>query len=231
MKILSLDPSTSTGWSLFDKLTLLGYGTLDKVETKDYKQEIRSWKDYPDSYPNNLMQTAGEVARMCGGLYDKHSPDLVIIEEINKGRSRISQKLLCFIQMAIIDILQSKGAEIKFLTTDCWRGITNTRSTKEDRNFNAKIARLKKKRKGDLDKQIKAKEITKADAAKINKLPAKIDGKVVGKRGTKDYALRRVKDIFGLEMKKKENDAAEALLIGVAGLVAYCGEALPESLS
>jgi len=231
MKLLALDLSTSTGWSLFHKLTPLEYGTLEKIETRDYKQEIRSWKDYPDAYPENLMETAGKVAKMCGELYDAYEPDIVIIEEINKGRARISQKLLAFIQMAVTDILLSKGAKVKFLTTDCWRNITNSRSTKEDRNFNAKIARIKKKRKVELDKQVKAGELTKVEAAKKAKLPAKIDGKVVGKRGTKDYAIRRVKDIFGFELIKKENDAADALLLGIAGVVAYCGETPPESLS
>lgn len=230
MKILALDPSTSTGWSLFDKLTPLEYGTLDKVETRDYKQEIRTWKDYPDSYPMNLMETAAKVAKMCGDLYDKYEPDLVVVEEINKGRARISQKLLGFIQMAIADILISKGATVKYLTTDCWRNLTKCRSSKEEKNFNAKIARIKKKRKEELVAMVKSGEITKDEAEKMSKLPAKIDGKVVGKKGTKDYAIRRVYDIFGFELKKKENDAADALLLGLAAAIAYGGEDKPESL-
>lgn len=230
MKILALDPSTSTGWSLFDKLTPLEYGTLEKVETRDYKQEIRSWTDYPDCYPMNLMETAAKVAKMCGELYDKYDPDIVVIEEINKGRARISQKLLGFIQMAIADILISKGATIKYLTTDCWRNLTNCRSSKDEKNFNAKIARIKKKRKAELEKMVKAGEISKEEAAKKSKLPAKIDGKVVGKKGTKDYAIRRVYEVFGFELKKKENDAADALLLGIAGAIAYGGETKPESL-
>lgn len=231
MKLLALDLSTSTGWSVFDGTKVLSYGTLEKVTTREYKQEIRSFKDYPDSYPMNLMESAAKVAKMCGELYDEYQPDIVVIEEINKGRARISQKLLGFIQMAVADILLSKGATLKFLTSDCWRNITKCRSSKEEKNFNAKISRIKKKRKKELEKKVKAGEITKEEAAKKAKLPAKIDGKVVGRKGTKDYALRRVKEIFDIDMKKKENDAADALLLGLAGAVAYGGMSLPESLS
>lgn len=230
MKVLALDLSTSTGWSLFDKLTPLEYGTLEKVETRDYKQEIRSWKDYPDSYPMNLMETAAKVAKMCGDLFEEYEPDVVVIEEINKGRARISQKLLGFIQMAVADILISRGATVKYLTTECWRNMTNCRQSKDEKNWNAKIARMKKKRKEDLAKLVKSKEMTKVEARKLEILPVKIDGKVAGKKGQKDYALRRVQEIFGFELRKKDNDAADALLLGITGAIAYGGETKPENL-
>ena len=39
---------------------------------------------------------------------------------------------------------------------------------------------------------------------------------MVGKKGRKHVAIRRVAELFGIELLRKEEDAADALLLGLA---------------
>lgn len=222
MKILALDLSTSTGWALFNKLTPISWGTLNKRSPANYKADIKSYEDYPEEYPKNFIDAARAIAQDCARLANEHNPDTIIIEEINQARSRLSQKILGFIHFAVCEELGNY--DIKYLTSTCWRKLTDCYATKEDRNLNARISRHKKKRKEKLKKQLTNGEISDKDFKQKSKQPIKLDGKIVGSRNFKHHALRKVEDLLGIELKMKENDAADALLLGYAGYLAYFDE-------
>ena len=60
--ILALDLSTHTGWCIVEKDgSISNYGVID-IKVKEYKAEIKTWKDYPPSYPVNFIEAAEEMA-------------------------------------------------------------------------------------------------------------------------------------------------------------------------
>lgn len=197
MKILALDLSTSVGWAFFDKRKLEDYDFF-KIDVVEWKSDIRSYKDYPGTYPQNFIEAAEEIAEKLVRLDLHFGPDLILIEETNQSRQRFSNKILEFIHFAANKALPKE--KVNYITQMCWRASVGAYATKEDKKLNAKISRLKKKMK-----------------ERGEKGPIKIDGKVVGRRTTKHHSIRVVKEEFGIDLMMKENDVADAICIGLAG--------------
>jgi hypothetical protein len=118
----------------------------------------------------------------------------VIIEETNSSKQNYSQKILEFLHYCIIESLYDLGLNPKYIRTGEWRKYTDSKMSKEEKLLNAKIAKIKKQ---------------------TGKKLAKIDGKVVGKKGRKHVALRRTEELLGIELMRKDEDAADALLLGL----------------
>jgi len=189
MKVLALDISTKTGWAVFEESKPLSWGTLypDKA--------LKDFGKYPFNYvyfAHYLADRIEETLVRANGY-----PNLsIVIEETNTSRQNYSQKILEYIHFSLINRLGKMGAlDVYYLRTGEWRKATETRLSKEEKSLNAKIARIKKK---------------------TGKKLAKIDGKVVGRKGRKHVALRVVRETFGIELRRKDEDAADALLLGLA---------------
>lgn len=188
-KVLALDVSTKTGWALFENGEPVAWGTMFPDKTvKDFGQ-----------YPVNFVLLAKYLSTR---LYceivlptkEKASNLEVIIEETNSSKQNYSQKLLEYMHFCIVDRMFENDIRPKYIRTGEWRKHVDAHMSKEEKSLNAKIARIKKK---------------------TGKKLAKIDGKVVGKKGRKHVALRRVKEVFGIELLRKDEDAADALLLGL----------------
>jgi len=192
MKVLALDVSSKTGWALFDEQGKpVKWGTLfpDKAVTEFGK--------YPFNYVYHAYYTADRIVEEI--VLPNGYPMLdIVIEETNASKQNYSQKMLEYIHYALIERLGKMGAmKVVYLRTGEWRKHVGAKMSKEEKALNSKIARIKKK---------------------TGKKLAKIDGKVVGKKGRKHVAIRRVEEIFGIEMQRKEEDAADALLLGLGYL-------------
>ena len=204
-KLLSLDLSTSTGWALFDGRWKLETFGIFIEKPKSYKAEIKTYLDYPMAYPNNFIDCATRVASQVDDLIEKHKPDAIVIEETNRGRQRFSQKLLEFIHFTTIGVLTKREIKPLYLTQKCWRDSVGAYATKEEKSWNAKVGRLKKK----------ARAEGKVNAVGALK-PVKIDGEIAMRKSTKHFSLRVVKELYGIELGIKENDQADAILLGTA---------------
>jgi hypothetical protein len=194
VKVLALDISTKTGWAIFEDGKPVSWGTLfpDK-ELKDF-----------GSYPASYVKWARHLTnRLCSEIvYPFRSANAqeefaVVIEETNASRQNYSQKILEYLHFCICEYFDKCEIVPIYVRTGEWRRATESKMSKEEKALNAKIARIKKK---------------------TGKKLAKIDGKVVGKKGRKHVALRVVHEIFGIELKRKEEDAADALLLGLGYL-------------
>lgn len=189
--VLALDVSTKTGWALFEDGKPKSWGTLFPDKTvKDFGQ-----------YPINFV-------RLCQYLANRLIQDIVIpviqsygvtqvevvIEETNSSKQNYSQKILEFLHFCIIESLYDLGLNPKYIRTGEWRKYTDSKMSKEEKALNAKIAKIKRQ---------------------TGKKLAKIDGKVVGKKGRKHVALRRTEELLGIELMRKDEDAADALLLGL----------------
>jgi hypothetical protein len=209
--LVALDLSSKTGWAVYIDGKETNWGTLFIEKTV---------KDF-GSYPANYVKLAKHIAvQIYHQVLSVYWPDQIVIEETNASRQNYSQKLLESIHYALIDMLlvsESKGPnwKVDYVRTGEWRRSVEAKQNAEEKKLNSKIAREKAKRKV----QVMAdKSLSETEKKKILRLPIKIDGKVVGRKGRKHVAIRVAQEMFGVEFKRKDEDAVDALLLGKAYL-------------
>jgi len=183
-RILALDMSTSTGWAVIDEgEELVDYGTIvQKVwgETAPYNTE-------KEGYPFNYLDAAKRMMLNIFDVYYKFAPDVIVIEETNKGKNRFAQKMLEFIHCLVIDICRDEEVRVVYLDTSKWRQTMSLYMSKEDKKKNADLRKAKKAGK-----------------------------KARGKITKKHLSVRMVNKLYNLNMKMKDNDVCDAILVGLA---------------
>lgn len=201
MKILSLDVSTHLGWALFEGETPTKYGLLE-VQVKDFKSDIRSYRDYSPTYPANLLDASWSTLSNVKGLIDEHKPDFIVIEETNKAKQRFSQKLLEWMHYCLVSHFISQDLKFGYLTSNCWRKQVNcyVKNWPEYTRWNAQVGRAKKK----------------ATPTKAGAKVAKIDGKIVTRIDSKKLSIIIANAKYGLEID--DDNIADALNMGRAAV-------------
>lgn len=205
MRILCIDLSLHCGYAVIDrtdsdtKLTdsdtkLTAYGTIHFAGVP-----ARERKNYPWSFVEVVQEHIDNVIALVG----EYSPDVIVIEETNRGKNRYSQKMLEFLHHELLrQIKNVRHPVIKtvYLDTSAWRATLGIWMSKEQKKINAKIN--KAKREGG-DK--KARETKKALGVK-------------GKFNKKHVAIAKANEVFNLNLKMKDNDTADAIMLGLAYL-------------
>lgn len=205
MKVLALDVSTKTGFAFFEDGKAVAYGTMFPDKVAD------DFGEYPFSY---VLLAQYLIDKIITEVVDKYNPDIIVVEESNQGREVYSQKKLEYLHYTLIFKLMGR-IPIHYIRTGEWRKSVEAKQNTEEKKLNSKISRDKAKR----NKEIEAdKTLTDTQKAARKKLPIKIDGKVAGKKGRKHVAIRVAKEIFGVEFKNKDEDAVDALLLGLGYL-------------
>lgn len=187
MTILALDLSTETGWAVFDnKRKLVKYGTLKhKVEGKE-----SPYNTVAESYPYNYTHAAKMIALLIDMIVSVYQPSVVVIEETNRGKSRLSQKLLEYIHYAVSEeLLNRMPLQIVYMDTSRWRHIVGMCLTKEDKENNKLVKAGKKK-----------------------------EMKLKGKITKKHLSVRMVRELYNIDVKLCDNNACDAILLGHAYL-------------
>jgi hypothetical protein len=202
MRFISLDISSNIGWAYFEvsegKLSLLERGQIQQVE-------IDKNLTYPESYLDWSQRIWDQIWRTV--LVNRQFEN-IITEETSKGsKDAHSQKLLEWIhkhlaEYAVKDLKSNDGKlhSIRYLQTGEWRTTAGCIMTAEEKRRNKKVRTTRKR--------------GEAEGKKV--VLVEIAGEKVGLVGKKHVALRRVQEIFGIELMMKENDQADALLIGYA---------------
>ncbi len=131
--LLVLDlSSTSTGWALFDptkEKPLMNYGVLKpntKGQTKLGKLKRKLYR-------------LRDMARQCRELIDTHKPDRIVIEEVNLGKNRISQKTLDGLHFILLDRIEDVIDLVVYKDSDGpvgWRTDLELRLTEDDKRLN-----------------------------------------------------------------------------------------------
>jgi Holliday junction resolvasome RuvABC endonuclease subunit len=235
LRLLCLDLSTNSGWALLVDEKLSIYGNIRHKVEGDHESL---------NYPMNYIDMACAVAWDVYQLAIKHNPDFIIIEETNKGKNRYSQKQLEFIHFAVNARLNHENFKevVKYIDTSEWRKLLGLSLDKEQRQSNNEVKRQRGEVKRELENQydrdhtqvysiacahIKKLERRRAIKAymlerekwvkeKLRPFRSKIDGKVAGKIGVKNLSVDFVNEMFSLKLKKKDNDIADAICLGVA---------------
>lgn len=231
MKILSLDLSTKSGWSVIDNGQLIKYGLVrSQIEGDETSY----------NYPRNYIAMAKDMATQLREVAIEIKPDIIVIEETNKGKNRFSQKCLEFIHFALNDLFNCK---VHYIDTSEWRYLLGISLDKDQRKDNKEISTARKE---ELEKCVQIcmehnklshtfellKCSNKREANKVKKafersnlLEAKKmmrsyrfkeDGKVKGKINSKTLSVNYVNEYFNLKLKKKDNDIADSICLGLA---------------
>lgn len=194
-KVLALDLSTKTGWALLSgpqPVSVEGYG---KIEVAPFSTE--------GVYPWNYVAGAAAVAGQVRSLIEEHGSDIyVVIEETNLGRSRYAQKALEFIHHAALEEIKKlvPPEKVVYISSSAWRLTLQLRLTAADRAANKKLK--------------EASAVAKKTGKKLDKKALGVTGRVTQKH----LSVRWVNEHFGLELKMKDNDIADAICLGTAFL-------------
>lgn len=189
-RILSLDISTKTGWSLqisAEDVTLESFGQIDQIPEPD------------GQYPSVYVDWAYLCYETIVELIDSLHPDVLVIEETCAGSKNVySQKILEFIHFLVAKLIKETKIKAVYLLTGAWRSEVGAKMTKEESAHNKYV------------REYKAKNGTKLAYGK--------DGKRIGIKTKKHINIRRANEVFGAfldkPLQKKDEDTADALMLG-----------------
>ncbi len=127
MKILSLDISSNTGWSILDEnCNIEEYGTMIELSNDD------------NSFPWGIYAWSKRIALKLDEMISKVAPDVIVIERTTAGSWRNSQNLLDFIHALFLDLAIQKqyNHKIVYLDVSAWRKTLNLRLNTEQKKLN-----------------------------------------------------------------------------------------------
>ncbi|CAB4127269.1 hypothetical protein UFOVP75_112 [uncultured Caudovirales phage] len=193
MRTIGLDLSTKTGFAVVDD------GALTHKQTITLDKDILAY----GSYPFCLLSAMDElIAKIEKSVLEYHGPNtLVVIEQINLGKNRNSQKTLEFIHCSVLSMLRKNNIlNVVYLDSSQWRKNLGLTMSKDQKKDNAKLAKAKK------------------EAALVGKVVDKAALGVKGKITKKHLAVDYVNTRFGLALKQKDNDQADAICLCCAAI-------------
>ena len=147
-KILSLDLSTTaSGWAMFDlkKKKLLSYGVIIPRIKNPTKKGVPQY-----SYPEYQVL---KIRDICQQILELITNDVkeIVIEEINRGKARIQQKILDGLHFVLLDKLTAETLKIvKFIDSDGFDGWRSKNGlglqlSAQDKEYNKSVKKLNKK--------------------------------------------------------------------------------------
>lgn len=189
-RVLSLDISTKTGWSLLlsgDILVLEAFGKIDAITEPIGR--------YPETYIDWAYLCYNKIVDLIDSLH----PDVLVIEETCAGsKSVYSQKILEYIHFLVAKLIKETNIKAVYLLTGAWRSEVGAKMTKEESKHN-KMVKLYKETHG-------------------TKLAYDVNGKRIGKLTKKHINIRRANEVFGAflrtPLRKKDEDTADSLMLG-----------------
>lgn len=228
MKILALDLSTKTGWAVLETLdvhskpTLIAHGTFFREDT------VEDWGDYPWNY---LRFTSDIAETVLMDLLPRFQPDQIVIEETNPGRETYTQLILCYLHYSFLQRLMVRMDKVKYLRTGDWRKVVKMKLSKDQSKGNQKKNLLKaKKQASQLRAKIKALGSKKSNQEAVELLKNELNKLQLGKITKKHLSVAIANELYNLELCLEDNDAADAILLGVAALtpgIEFCNGLRP----
>lgn len=187
-RVVALDISSKTGWAIFQG------GKLEKYGLFSLPKRIKEYGLYPESY---ILAATAMVDLIYTISVDKNT--VYVIEETNSSRSRYTQKILEYIHCLFLDRFFSTTdsnfpKEVIYISTSIWRKAVGVVMSKEDKKNNFKISKAKREGKSKSDLGVK------------------------GKVTAKHLSVRHVNEKYGLNLKLKNNNEADAIALGEAYL-------------
>lgn len=193
---LSIDLSLKPGFAWLEVLSRSTINHLGSAQA-----------DYPDEaaggYPKGLIRRVEFVIdRLFRDLtphVERHGiPDRIVIEETNLGRANgRSQKVLEWLHLVLCLELESRGwlDRVSYVYPSAWRKAINLQLSPEQKANNRVLSKMKS-----LGKTSHAEKVARGIKGKITK---------------KHLAVQKANDLFDLDLKRKDEDRADAICLGV----------------
>jgi Holliday junction resolvasome RuvABC endonuclease subunit len=191
-RILALDTSTKTGWSLIvsdgKDFTLEANGQIDAMKRPD---------DIP--YPEQFLVWAEKCFERVEWIIDNYKPDVLVIEETSSGsKNNYDQKILEWIHFLLASKIKRDSIKAVYVMSEQWRRETGCKMTKEESKHN--------------------KDVKKYKEANDTNIAYDANGKRIGRLTRKHINIRRANEVFSKYLKeplrKKDEDTADSLLLG-----------------
>lgn len=192
-RVLALDMSTKTGYALLisddNSVELEQYGQIKQIHTPE------------GPYPENFVDWAYACFGKVSELIDDLAPDVLVIEETAAGSKAIyTQKILEFTHFLLAKFIKESKIKAVYIMTEQWRRETGCLMSKEESKHNKEVKKFKEKNK--------------------TSIAYNSEGKRIGRITRKHVNIRRANEVFGQFLKeplrKKDEDAADSLLLGYA---------------
>jgi len=199
--VIAFDISTKPGYAIFHQGKLLQYGTLFA------DRNTASFGPYPENYvlfaENVVQRLRDEVIAPVLQAGATVGEIAFVAEETTPGRSNYSQKSLEYIHFLLVQlIIRGYKGSLVYIRDGIWKRVCGATQNKSERNHNARVRRYK------LTHGTKL--------AKFKDAKGKL--RVAGKFTRQHYYIRAVKEIFGIQLKQKDEDAGAAILVGLSYL-------------
>ena len=195
MRVLALDLSSKTGWAHFEQ-----NGTERKLVEYGLIQLDRPILDFYKEYPWNYYRAAGWQGLNINDLVKRIGPEVIVIEETNRGKNRYTQKFLEFVHCRVLEQPYVNSRRVVYISSGVWRKKLDMSLSAEDRKNNTKLS--------------KAKRYAAVTGQKLDKTSIGVKGRI----GKKHLAVRYTNATYGLNLKMKDNDIADAICLGTAFL-------------
>ena len=194
IRYISLDISTNTGYAVFEDDQLIKYGVFThKVE--EYKADIKTYVDLPKCYPDNFLKTVKAITDQCIQTIQENNIEMVIIEHPESGKQRLSQRLLEWTHLTLVNELNRNKIPFKYILVNDWRAVVKCylKYWPEHKDWNKQVRKAK----------------AKAIPTKKGNLVPKIDGKRVSTVNQKKLSIMIANNYYNLEIK--DNNIADAI--------------------
>lgn len=177
-----------------DLSTKTGYAVLDGKQGQKPKLSAYGTvylpkgviKNYGD-YPWSFVDAVDDLVDQLTTIWENRELDAIVIEETNLASfSRMSQKALEFIHHAVLLELRKLDIPVYYINTSEWRSILKLNLSTEEKKHN---------------------RMTKAQRAELG---------IKGKITKKHLSVRKANELYGLKLKIKSNDIADAICLGVS---------------
>lgn len=201
--LLSLDLSTTcTGWAKFnlDTMELIAYGFI-KPDFKNPKKKGIPLYTYPRAQVLKLRKLSKQVLELIN-----HEVELIVVEEINRGKNRLGQKVLDGFHFMLLDrIFVDALPRVLYFDSDGsdgWRSKAGLKlqlsdmdkiQNKERKKLNKKIAKGQKKLDIITQKTLACRYVNKTYGLKLNDDLNESDGDIADAIGLGHFFLTKVK--------------------------------------
>lgn len=181
-----------------DPSSHIGWAILEDDQLVNYG--VQDVLCYDKTWPFGIHQWARDIAAQIFKLIENNTADLVLIERANSSKFRNSQNILDWMHFDLISILVDEGYKDKLLYVDVshWRKVCNLK----------------------LNAQQKIQNKMASQANKAGTI-LKVNGKRKGKLTKKHLAVNWANDKYGLSLKLKDNDIADAICLGASYFIEH----------
>lgn len=201
IKWLALDPSSRTGYAIFENHKILEYGLIEK-EIKNFKFDVSNYTQLAPDYPMNFIEATSCMAKEIMNIIKKHDVEYVVLEHSESSMHRFSQKYLEWLHQALCLSFYKNKIKFQYLLNSDWRKATKCylKDWPEYDKHNKEVRKLKKS------------AIPTASGSKV----AKKDGKIVTIIDHKKLSMLVASKYIG---KTIDNDnTSDAILCGLAAI-------------